>query len=308
MADPRTLIDDEALAWAVRTGDPAFDDWDAFTTWLEGDPARAARYDAIVSRVADAAEDVRAAPVSESAEAPLRTTRRWLIGTGLAASLAVVVGYGALSLRPQPYAVEVADGTSRTLPLADGTTISLSGGTRLILDRRDDRVATLERGQAMFVVHHDASRPFRVKVGGDELVDVGTAFDVKRTSGVTRVAVSEGAVIFNPTRDAVRLDPGKALTWDESAGRLTLSNVDVASVGGWRDGRLSYEGESIGEVAADLSRALGVSITAAPDVSKRPFRGTLAVAALKKDPAAVAPLLDVAAERSGEGWVLTGRQ
>lgn len=305
MTDPHDPIDEEALAWAVRSGDPAFDDWDEFTAWLEGDPRRAHRYDVIASRVNDAAEDLRSLP--EPIAVPDRPSRRWLVGTGIAASLAVVAGYGALSLRPQPYAVETAAGSTRTVRLAEGSVVTLGGGTRLMLDHRDVRVATLERGQAMFTIHHDAERPFRVKVGDDEMVDVGTAFDVKRDGGTTRVAVSEGAVVFNPKRESVRLDPGKALTWDAVTQRLSVDSVETGDVGAWREGRLSYDRATIAEVAADLSRTLGVSITASDAVARRPFRGTLTVAALRKDPAAVAPLLDVAAEKSAGGWILTAR-
>ncbi|HWK37086.1 FecR family protein, partial [Sphingomonas sp.] len=274
MMEPRTPIDEQALTWAVRVGDPAFVDWDGFTAWLESDPAHAARYDAVAARIAEAAEQLATlpAPVTPVAQplmqdiAPLRATRRWWIGTGLAASVACVVGYGAWSVQPQPYAVETAAGDTRTVQLAEGTSIALAGGTRLMLDHRDDRVATLESGQALFTVRHDESRPFRVKVGGDELIDVGTVFDVKRAPGVTRIAVSEGAVVFNPHREAVRVDPGHTLVSDSVARSLTLGTIDSGAVGGWRDGRLSYQGEPIGEVAADLTRALGVSITASPDV------------------------------------------
>ena len=27
-------VREQAIAWAVRTGDPAFDDWEAFTRWV----------------------------------------------------------------------------------------------------------------------------------------------------------------------------------------------------------------------------------------------------------------------------------
>ncbi|WP_430098150.1 FecR/PupR family sigma factor regulator [Novosphingobium resinovorum] len=37
-------IRDAALGWAVRAGDPAFADWEAFTLWLEADPAHARAY------------------------------------------------------------------------------------------------------------------------------------------------------------------------------------------------------------------------------------------------------------------------
>lgn len=310
MSELRATIDEQALTWAVRVGDAAFADWDGFTAWLESDPAHAERYDAIVARVADAAGQLATLPAPAIRPlmqdlAPARPTRRWLVGTGLAASVACVLGYGAWSVQPQPYTVETAAGDSRTVQLGEGTSIALSGGTRVVLDRRDDRVASLESGQALFTVRHDEAHPFRVRVGDDELVDVGTVFDVKLAPGVTRIAVSEGAVVFNPHREAVRVDPGRTLVSDAVARSVTLGNIDSSSVGGWRDGRLSYQGEPIGEVAADLSRALGVSIAAAPDVSRLPFRGTLAVSKLKKNPAAVALLLDVSARKSGEGWVLT---
>ena len=36
-------IEEQAAAWAVRTGDPAFEDWEGFTLWLERDPAHVLR-------------------------------------------------------------------------------------------------------------------------------------------------------------------------------------------------------------------------------------------------------------------------
>lgn len=50
-----------ARDWAIRVGDPAFDDWDALTRWLEADPAHLAAYEAAV-HAADWAADVLRAP------------------------------------------------------------------------------------------------------------------------------------------------------------------------------------------------------------------------------------------------------
>ena len=30
------MMNEEALGWVIRTRNPEFDDWDAFTIWLEG--------------------------------------------------------------------------------------------------------------------------------------------------------------------------------------------------------------------------------------------------------------------------------
>ena len=52
-------IRDEAAAWAVRTGDPAFADWDGFEAWLARSPENARAYDTVVAAVDEAADGLR---------------------------------------------------------------------------------------------------------------------------------------------------------------------------------------------------------------------------------------------------------
>ncbi len=302
--DARAL-DLAALDWVVRTGGDAFDDWPAFQAWLEADPRHAAAYHAISADLEDmaaAVPPVQAAPVVVTA-----ARRRWPVWAGgaIAASLALFVGYEATQTRAHPYAVETAAGAMRTVRLADGSSIAMGGATRLMLDRDDPRIATLERGEAMFVVRHDDSDPFEVSVGGARLVDVGTAFDVKFALGETRIAVSEGAVDYNPGREGIRLVKGQGLLVRD--GTATVTAVDVASVGSWRDSVLAYEGATLAEVADDLSRALDVDLRADPTVAKRPFSGSIATAKLAGDPRLAAPLLGVAIRKTGDHWVMSTR-
>jgi len=302
--DARAL-DLAALDWVVRTGSDAFDDWPAFQAWLEADPRHAAAYHAISADLEDMAAavlPVQAAPVVVTA-----ARRRWPVWAGgaIAASLALFVGYEATQTRAHPYAVETAAGAMRTVRLADGSSIAMGGATRLMLDRDDPRIATLERGEAMFVVRHDDSDPFEVSVGGARLVDVGTVFDVKFARDETRVAVSEGAVDYNPGREGIRLVKGQGLLVRD--GTATVTAVDVASVGSWRDSVLAYEGATLAEVADDLSRALGVDLRADPTVAKRPFSGSIATAKLAGDPRLAAPLLGVAIRKTGGHWVMSTR-
>ncbi len=302
--EARTLKE-AALDWVVRTGSDAFDDWPAFHAWLEADPRHAAAYHATamdIEEMAAAVPPVQAAPIVMQ---PPR--RRWSVwaGAAIAASLALFIGYESIETRAHPYAVETAAGTMRTVRLADGSSIAMGGATRLMLDRNDPRVATLEHGEAMFVVRHDDSDPFEVSVGGARLVDVGTTFDVKRARGETRVAVSEGAVDYNPGRDGIRLVKGQGLVVRD--GKATVTAVDVASVGSWRDSVLAYEGATLAEVADDLSRALGVDLRADPGVAKRAFSGSIATAKLSSDPRLAAPLLGVAIRKRGGHWVMSSR-
>ncbi|WP_380785973.1 FecR family protein [Sphingomonas sp. R86521] len=302
------MIDDEALHWAIRMAEPDAD-WDAFTAWLEGDSARAGRYDRAVVAIDDAAT-AAALPAAEL-RAPVRDTmarprsRRW-VGAALAASLAAAIGFGTWTQMPRPYVVKTRAGEQRSVALGDGSSILLAGASKVTLDARDPRIATVDSGEMLFRVRHDAAGPFAVRVAGLRLVDLGTVFDVKAAAGHTVVAVSEGAVMVDPDGAAMRLDPGQAVVADGTT--LVRRVVDVADVGGWQAGRLAFDDVPLAEVAADLSRHLGRRVTAAPAIAGRTFRGTLDVKTVADQPALLGTLLDVAVRQTGEGWTLEPRR
>ena len=90
------MMNEEALGWVIRTRDPEFDDWDAFTIWLEGDPARATAYDALMAADADLADMVPAEPVvmpvaANDAGERQRRPLRWIGGGAIAAALVAAV-------------------------------------------------------------------------------------------------------------------------------------------------------------------------------------------------------------------------
>ncbi|HET8613170.1 MAG TPA: iron dicitrate transport regulator FecR, partial [Sphingomonas sp.] len=131
---------------------------------------------------------------------------------------------------------------------------------------------------------------------------------VTRDEGGLRVAVAEGAVLYNPKREAVRITAGAVLRERPGANQMTLGQIDPAGVGGWRDGRLAYQSAPIATVAADLTRSLGVTIRAAPEVAARPFTGVIAThgdrARLIAD---LGPLLDVKVREDHGGVLLTAK-
>ena len=295
-------VREQAIAWAVRTGDPAFGDWEAFTLWLEQDPAHALAYDEAVSAVADAADALQSVPQAQNDDeqsAAAVTRRRWLSGA-IAAGLALAAGLGAWQLQGGTYSVETAPGETRMIALAGGGEIALAGDSRIVLDRNDPRMASLARGQALFTIRHDEEAPFRLTVGEDTLVDVGTIFDVKRVRDGMRVAVAEGAVVFNPGRENVHLAPGQVLT--RSAEDYRVEAISVGQIGEWREGRITFQDATLAEVATDLTSATGVAFSAAPAPSQRRVSGSLLVAPVKDDPRSVGPLLGVTVRYTGEAW------
>lgn len=298
--DDRTL--DEAAGWAVRTGDPSFGDWDGFTQWLESDPAHALAYDLVTAKASDAADLLAGEPQAANDDAPVFTPRRrWLGG---AISLALI-GVAAVTLWPRggTYVVETAPGETRLIALGEGDEITLGGGSSITLDKGNLRFAELERGQALFSVRHDPSKPFRVEVGEEQLIDIGTVFDVRFTGRATTVAVAKGAVVFNPTKQNVQIDPGHFLSSAEGSDEYELGAVAASQVGEWRDGRLTFQNATLADVADDLSRATGMRF-AASGASGRRVSGSLLVAPVRTDPGSVGALLGVNVRKNGSGWML----
>ncbi|MET3435731.1 FecR domain-containing protein [Sphingomonas sp. 1185] len=311
---PDATIDTVAIDWALRMADPASADWDAFTDWLEADPDHAGRYDRAAAMLRDAADalaahpDVMAAPVVVDDEPVMPARRRrplgW-IGGAVAAALVGMVGVPLWLDRPQPYAVETAAGEMRHIALPDGSRIMLAGGSRVTLDRADRRRAVVDRGEALFEVRHDAAHPFAVEARGIGLTDLGTVFDVRLGARAMRVAVAEGAVMVDPKGAALRLIPGQAVVAEGD--RLIRQPVAIEQVGGWRQGRLAYDGVPLAEVAEDLSRFLRQPVAVMPAIADRGFRGTIELEAVREQPDLLGRLLDVRVRRQAAGWMLEPR-
>jgi transmembrane sensor len=299
----------QALDWAVRTGDPAFAEWDAFMRWLEADPAHAQAYDAVSAAVADAADGVAAAAPAndeEIAVTPARSRRpAWLAG-GLDAAAALVVAVWTFTAGQRDlYTVETRAGETRMVALETGTQVQLAGGTAIAFDRDDTRFARLDRGQALFRVRHDAAQPFEVLVGKERLVDLGTVFDVRHEGGALSVAVAEGAVSFDPEGAAVRIEPGHVLRRAAGSEELVLAELPEDQVGEWSEGRLTFEAAPLSEVASRLTQATGIAYAAAPGAGDR-VSGSILTVSLRRDPAAIGPLLGLSVRSENGRWVIGG--
>lgn len=304
------MIEREARNWLVRVNDPDFDQWDAWEAWLAADARQAEAYWRLAEAEGDAVEALKTAPTRTL---PTMRAPRGLVFPRRAAVAAAVgvlalgvawIGWSAL---PQPWSVETAPGEQHTVTLADGSRIVLDGATRLAMDRRKPREVTLEAGRALFEVEHDETRPFRVEVGDATLTDLGTIFDVTRLQDGARVSVSEGSVQVDAGAARTVLNPGDSVV----AGPRGLERGSIApeDVDGWREGRLSWNGERLTVVAEDLGRALNRTITVSPSLAQRRFSGSLnTTGAPARQRARLELLLGVSVVDDGEGWRLEPRR
>lgn len=300
-------IGETAIAWAVRTLDPDFADWEAFTAWLEQDPAHSRAYDAAVAAVEDAGDALSGAdptdlPVAANDDDGAAMPRRRWAMPALAALFAGLAALGAWQAMPGTETYRTAPGETRRIALADGSAITLAGGSKLELRGRR---AELEQGRAFFDIVHDDSDAFVLVAADTTLVDVGTTFDVLLSKDRIAVEVGEGEVVVNPKSEAIQLAAGDKVVGAQ--GRWTRSSTMADQVGEWHQGRITFRAASLDAIAEQLSGTTGQSWRAENSRAAPPFTGSLDLGGIAADPESLAPLLGVTVRRDGRTMVLSPR-
>lgn len=323
--ETREALRDEAVAWLVRVQSDAAtaDDWTALTDWLEGSEDRLAafeeaelivsdlteRRDEIAQALPPAAPNVVSFPRGE--RRPAAAPRRAWIAGAIAASLAVMVGGPALWNASQGTLVtyETKPGETRRIDLADGSHITLDGGSKLSV-RLGWRARRVEMGlaQASFDVAKDPSRPFLIGVGDQSVRVVGTEFNIRNDGRSVRVTVRRG-VVEVAQRDAkdrapTRLTVGQELRHVQGSEVSQVRRVEPDGAFAWSQGQLVADNETLGDIVADLNRRFSTPIRIAPEAAGRRFSGVIA---LDDEDTAVRLLANYASlsvDRTGEEIIL----
>jgi transmembrane sensor len=142
---------------------------------------------------------------------------------------------------------------------------------------------TLRRGEALFRVKQDATRPFVVEAGGVAVRAVGTAFSVRLEAQSVHVLVTEGRVAVAGVADGRSLlpeqFPGEAVPVLLAGQRIAivaatgaapqparveeLAPPSIAAQLAWRMARIEFEGITLAQAVAQLNRANSVQIVLA---------------------------------------------
>lgn len=266
----RQKIEQEARQWLVRlgSGDVTGAEREAFEAWQDEDRAHgeALAYLAAIEAVAE--ESALELHGSRVPVLPVVSRRNVL---AIAASLIVAVALGLLlpqwgARAPDIYVTEI--GELREISLADGSRVYLSGDTRVaVVYSESQRRLNLTRGQALFTVEHDSSRPFFVDAQGTIIRALGTQFDVhKRPRGVT-VSVLDGSVTVSQPVAIEGRSVEEAPLVVEKGQRVAYAQTDDAALvtaeisaaqpdryATWRQGLLEFNLADLESVVADVNR------------------------------------------------------
>jgi transmembrane sensor len=247
--------------------------------------------------------------------APFERRRFNWIPLVAAATIVLAVGLWAAS-RKSTTSVPITTIASRTLltpvggrdslVLPDGSQVVLGPGSSLIMAQgygQGERRVSI-RGQALFTVVHDASKPFIVDANGAEIRDVGTSFVVHSDAGDTRVTVTDGVVdlvvhgmtVTLRARDAASISGGII-----NAQRGVGVGDDLA----WTTGRLVFRDAPLVDVAEDLKRWYGVELDIRdPALGRRPLSAEFAGDSLSSVLRVISSALGATMERRGDTVVV----
>jgi transmembrane sensor len=204
----------------------------------------------------------------------------------VAASLIVALAAVFIYLRAFQAPIYSAKiGEQRSLALGDGSTVELNSRSAIVVRySKQERRVDLLRGQALFRVAKDGSRPFIVKTGDTLVRAVGTEFDIYQKRAGTIVTVVEGRVAVLTDHGALTdsslsvvtaetesksnlpfptIAPGQMGNIMVAAGeQLTVTpkliqiaeHPNVANATAWTQRRLVFESASLADVADEFNR------------------------------------------------------
>lgn len=266
----RSDIDKEACAWIAQFdgAEPTEADLEAFREWINRSP----RHREAMQRLSTLWGEMNV--LTELAVPPLAATRArapaWAWPLSLAASLLLILASLLLfsgTDGPAPVLYATVIGEQREVSLPDGTQIQLNTSTqvRVAYTGRVRELYLLD-GEAYFDVAHEPERPFRVQVDQRTVSAVGTAFSLRRDGGALEVLVTEGVVeLAEQARGALAIGSDRRLLGTVKQGQRVridevletaeaVSEEEVARDLAWREGMLSFAGEPLAMVVAEIGR------------------------------------------------------
>lgn len=221
-------------------------------------------------------------------------TKQW--GVALAASFVLAVLVGLLTNNDLSHLFngeqefvryETAVGESSTIYLPDNSKVLLNTNSILLVRYTDDfRLLELQRGELHIDVAHDKSRPLSVVAKQKVIQAVGTAFSVQVNALEIELIVTDGKVLIGelakeqsaneenltiPTNSLAVSKGEIASLAVVKRGIDSVAPIDTQSIKkslSWRHGNLVFNGETLAQAMAEVSRYTSVKFEIADEELK----------------------------------------
>jgi transmembrane sensor len=225
----------------------------------------------------DSLSNVIELPQRENMVPPARTKSSWHVRVAAGVAVLVLTLLGAVATRDwlDP-AIETQASEWRNLTLTDGSMVSVGPRTQLRHQfGEQQRLVHLARGEALFQVAKDPSRPFIVDAELAIVRATGTRFGVSRRGHDVIVTVEEGTVMVTngaANSPSVALSAGNQVTVSENW-PAQVERVDAAHALAWSNRRLVFENDTVTSAVHEFNRLNRVQIVVDPAFATMPIRG-----------------------------------
>lgn len=189
--------------------------------------------------------------------------------TAVAAGLVLLIGFGWMFYsyqHPARMLTVLTNAETQRIELPDGSEVTLNRHSQLSYPETfgKERIVNLN-GEAYFEVSKNPEKPFRVKTNGVTVSVLGTHFNVNAyaTDSLIETTLLEGSVAVSDNKNGnqVILKPNETAVYRKVTGMLTMhSDSDADNEISWRDGILSFDNATMGEIARQLSHHFNVTI------------------------------------------------
>lgn len=163
--------------------------------------------------------------------------------------------------------ITAPEGSNTQVTLPDGTQVWLNSGSRLSYSQRyglDERNVKIQ-GEGYFEVKRNRKLPFTVSSHDMNVRVLGTKFnfDDYPDGDKATVTLAEGKVAmrgnFSDGKEYL-LAPNQRAVLNKNTGSVVIENCTAADDIQWRSGTISFEGQTLYEIAAILSKTYDMDI------------------------------------------------
>ncbi|HEY2782355.1 MAG TPA: FecR domain-containing protein [Steroidobacteraceae bacterium] len=280
---PNSLRETAALWHAIAGQDTSAESLAALDAWLNESPGHRAAYRSIEqtrSILQSSAQDPRilemrheaarrAARSASATNRPVRWATAALIVLAVGAMLWVIASRAGFeltslawrngeSLSPATRSYATKTGDRLTVALVDGSQVTLNTETQIdVIFSKGSRAVRISRGEALFEVAKDPSRPFIVQSENRRFIAVGTKFDVRIDGPQVTVTMLEGTVRAEGAEVDSKLEAtvtaGEQLVATAHAGDQ-IRRINTERETSWRHGQVIFENTRLSEAIDELNR------------------------------------------------------